>query len=252
VAEWAASNGLWSEARTAIRRARAIAKSTPVDKSKLAPAVDRALSVTETVLKGLVREGQTKEARSILTQIAHSDEQYVSAERKQKFVELVDAEVGKVEEAAATEREKKEDAAAVAARRKEFEPATAQLQKGRETHRKALLASKSFSTAASQFDQAIRDFDGVIKKATDLQKKLAAKDPGAGQHAQDLQHAAEEGKIASLLAKASLELTRGKFNHAMANVNAVLAIDAQNQQALAARARIEVAANSDDWGVGLR
>ena len=54
----------------------------------------------------------------------------------------------------------------------------------------------------------------------------------------------------SLLSEASLELARGSFNDAMESVNRILVDDADNAQALAMRARIDVQQNDWGWGWG--
>jgi tetratricopeptide (TPR) repeat protein len=251
LAERAAASGMWHESRMAVRRARAIVRALQLDPTAVEPVIGRTLAVVETVMVGLLKEGQTDEAQAILTQVAQADSRVVSAEVKQKFVEIYDAALKEAEAGRETARAQKEDAAATARRVKLFESGIAGLQKARELHRKGLLASESFSNATNLFKQAEREFDQVIQHATETAKKLS-QDPVATQQSKELKTAAEDGKIGTLLARGSLDLVRGKYHQATALVNKALAIDPENRQALEMRSRIEVAANSDDWALGPR
>lgn len=251
LSERAAANGMYEESRQAMRRARAIVRNLQPDPQTLKPVIDRAVAITERVLSGLAKKGSVREVKYILNQIAQSDERYITPEMKQHFVEIVDREIAAAEASAETQRAAKEDAAATEKRKKAFEPYVTLVHKGRAEHNKGLLAGRSFGTASQHFKNAEREFDRALQGADEIEKKYAS-DQIAQNHVKELRLAAEDGKIASVLALSSLELVRGKYNHAMAGVNRILAIDPENKQALDMRARIEVAANSDDWALGPR
>jgi hypothetical protein len=249
LAGYAIDNGLIAVARRELRNARDLANDENLDPELEKRLLDKAVVVVEDILRRMLAEGKIKDARYALSQIMQAPR--LDDARKAMFHDLVEGKVAEMERARESTQAAEASAAEIAARDKAIKPVQERIDRGKDRRKSALMGSKSFGSASAEFDRAIRDFKDAIKIA-DQQRR---KNPNDRVLIEDLDHLktqAEDLSNSCLLSQASLSLTHGSYNKAMSKVNQVLAVDENNKQALAMRARIEIAASSGGWGYGGR
>jgi len=247
LAEFAIENGLVDAARRELLKARDLAND-----QRLAPdfehrLVARAVTVLDRLLRQMLEDGRIQDARFIVSQILSANPSRLTDAQKAEFVDLVEGTVEKRKEDAARAKEARADAASSARREQSLEPVRKTVDRGKSMHRQALLASDKAARAIGAFDQAIQAFDSAEKGAGKLMEG-SPDDRVLADEAHALVAEAQEYRTSSLLSQASLYVVRSNFNAATGNVNRILADDPENAQALAMRARIELAANEGDWG----
>lgn len=251
LAEFAAQHNLIATARRELRHCREIAQHQKLDPEFEKHLVRRALTIMRTVLHNLTTAGKSKDARYVLSQIMLLDSDRLSDEDKAGLVDLVQTSLDDKSAAEASASRADDDDATRARRQKLLEPLHTGMDRGRAARRKGMLNSKQPSAALSAFDRAIREFEGVERRA----ESLVRKNPDDEALDQDLDSLTKEarGYVAStLLDQASVHLMRGQINEAMGRVNRVLAVEPKNRQALAMRGRIEIAANEAGRVIGRR
>ena len=106
---------------------------------------------------------------------------------------------------------------------------------------------ESQSTSLRHYDRALALFRDLDRRAETLMRRHAD-EPDFTSELSSLSQQGQDETITCLLSQASIYTTRSSFNQAMGKVGQVLAVDSQNQQALNMRARIEIAANSNNGG----
>ena len=252
LAEFAIENGLVDAAKRTLTRARELADDQGIEPDLERRLVERAVRILDGLFRQMVKEGRIQDARFFLSQILSRRPSRLSDSQKQELVDLVEREVEAQKSAKASAKQAQANEANSAKRDQTLEPLRKRLEKGKESHRRALMISDKGSQAINEFDQAIRSFDSVQKEGR-AQMSRNPNDPALADEVQSLVAEAGQYRTSSLLAQASLQVTRGQFNQATKSVNSVLADDPENSQALAMRARIEIAANEDTgWGIGGR
>ena len=132
---------------------------------------------------------------------------------------------------------------------KELKQATDFVAKAKDENRKGLLNSKKQSTALRSFDKAA-DYGEKARKSIEKKsgEKDLADDPAFTRAASALDRQAVDVIVDASLNSASLYMTRESYGSALAATNRAIATDPNNQQARSTRARIEVAASSNDYG----
>jgi hypothetical protein len=249
--EYAVDHGLFAAARDAMRRARAAAKDRRLPPDVEARLVDRSVDALDRLLTQMIGQGKVQDAEVILQRILQTETPRVTDERKRAFVDkheqAVEAARGRVK----AERAQRAQDAAEQARKKQVDAFERELAKANDQRKKGLLAGKEQSAAKEHFSRAVRISADVAGDIDRLGNKKDA-DPTLVSDLKQVKQEAEDMQVSCLLHTASVDLVRGSFNSAMGHVNRALAIHPENQQALAMRARIEVAANSDDWAIGPR
>ena len=115
-----------------------------------------------------------------------------------------------------------------------------------EKNKKALQSTKKSSTATSHWDSAIKDGHKALKELEKVSKNYT--DTETTELLQSYEIIVQDQIFEVHLNAASLYTTRTDYRSAQNEVNKVLAIDPKNKDALAARTRIEQAANRG-WGI---
>jgi hypothetical protein len=245
LAEFAIHNGLVDAGLRELRKARDLAVGKGIDPSHEARLVARGLAVLEEIFRQLVAGGRLQDARVLLTQILSNPKSLLSDAQKQELVNLVEEAEGKKREETARAKEARADAEASARREQQLDPMRRSLDRAKSMQHQALLDSHRASQAINEFGAASQAFASVRREGEQLLKRS----PGDATLADEVKAMTEEARqneASSLLSQASIYVVRGNFNSAMGSVNRVLADDPENSQALAMRARIELAANEGD------
>lgn len=247
VAESALDKGLIDMSRTELRRC---AHMLDADAEKPPAAFhQRALDLTVRLLEANCARGDVAEARSAVSRILMRRGGKLSQEEQARLLSTVERGAQQAASESAAKRRVREDAKTTAAREKSLKPVYAKIEKGKDHRRKGLLGSKKYTAASHDLRKAAGYFESAIKDIRKLREKFA----GTPSMLAELD-ALETDTVAqwqdSLLSEASLELARGSFNDAMESVNRILVDDAENAQALAMRARIDVQQNDWGWGWG--
>ncbi|MHC5064399.1 MAG: hypothetical protein ACYTG5_10545 [Planctomycetota bacterium] len=257
LAEFAVQNGLIAAGRREIFAAREIAQDHGIAPELEDRIMDEAVRIIDGLLREMIAEGKTKDAKHLLREMMQAPR--LSDEQKQELVDLVHAgttttATAKPEEPSNTAKTPTTESRELStAENRQLKPLQERLEKGRSHEKKALMNSRSQSSAISEYNRAIKEFE-IIDKNTSSILKRPSSSSGLVIALQSLGKEAEDAMISSLLGQASIYFTRSSFNDALDNIGQVLAIDPQNQQALDMRARIEIAANDDDdyWRGGVR
>jgi hypothetical protein len=247
VAEYAAELGLIDLSRTELRRCAHMLDSG--DAAPPAAFRQRAIDLTLRLLERFCERGDVSEARSAVSRLLTRRSSELSEEEQARFLATVEDAAARLSDGKAAERRAKEDAKTSAARKKHLDAVDKRVAKAQALRRKGLLASRSYSASSRDLRGAVKQFEAALKEIEKLRKKF---DDDAVMLAElDAVHAETLDQWKDcLLATGSLELGRGNFGRARDNVQRVLERDPKHAQALAMRARIEVAEN--EWGWGLR
>ncbi|MEZ5990064.1 MAG: hypothetical protein R3F30_13240 [Planctomycetota bacterium] len=129
-----------------------------------------------------------------------------------------------------------------------FDPLRRKLTIAFEYNQDGLRESPGGSEAADEFERATKAYESIRRDLGRLRRE----------HDNDfhyritldrLDSQAIEGMVQAELNLGSLSLIRGQMNDATGHVNKALVLDPGNDQALAMRSRIELAANQDGYGV---
>ena len=129
---------------------------------------------------------------------------------------------------------------------RDIAPIERKLAAGVEENRLGLLSSRTPGTAMGHFTNAYDQLGAARRAWTVADTKHGAETRYAeALHSLDTRIAAATST--SLLNLGSLTLVRGQHNKALGYVNALLAVDPNNSEAKAMRARIEVSANESTW-----
>lgn len=243
VAEFAADKGLVDESRRELRRVAQMADST--GQPLPAELTGRAISLVETIIVELCRAGRVGEARHGVSRLVTRQDGELTDAQKQRFVKVLDDAIEEREQAQADERRAKRDAKVAAEIDRKLKPIYKDIKDGAELRRKGLLGSRKRSSAKRDLAKSVAKFESALKKIDRLEKSSAG-DTELRSELGALRQRAYEGWRDALLAGASLDLSLGRFNESMEAVNTILADHPKDKEALAMRARIEVAAN--DWG----
>lgn len=124
--------------------------------------------------------------------------------------------------------------------RREIASAAADDRRGLESSRHYSLARSAFQAAAAHYGDAERAADTLLHQG----KADAAT-------ARNLRDEAKAGRIRALLSSADLELIRSDLVAAAADVDAALAEDANDRNAMRLRSTIEIAAGRTAWNDSL-
>ena len=125
--------------------------------------------------------------------------------------------------------------------KRQIKPGKASYERMVENTKKGFSA-KSDSQAAKLWKSAIQDGEKVLRELDKLNEKYGSDQRVADGVAKYRRLTAEQ-MIEANLSLASQEMVKSSFKQAQKYCNAALALDTQNPQALAMRARIETAAN---------
>ena len=242
LAEFAAEHNLIATARRELRHCRTLAAKKDFDPEVEKQLVGQALSILRTLLTNMIEDGKTKDVRYVLSQIMTLDSDRFTDEDKAGLVDLVQTSLADKTAAEASARRANEDDATRSRREKLLKPVQDGMDRGRAARRKGMLSSKNFSSALGAFDRAIKEFEAVQRRCESIRKKNS-NDKVLLQELDSITESAHGYVSSTLLDQASLNLTRGQINEAMGRVNKILGEDPTNRQALAMRARIEIAAN---------
>ncbi len=199
------------------------------------------------LLRGMLQEGKMRDANYVLTEIMAGDR--ITDAQKDHFTDLVHSKTAEIEDAKARDRADKRAARLTAERERQLKPVQDRLQRGKDLEKQALLNLKDQTRALNAYEGAVRDFKSVQRQAENLTRRHSNDADFIGE-LDSLSRQAEDELITSLLSQASIYTTRSSFNQALGLVGQVLAVDSQNRQALDMRARIEIAANSNDGFIG--
>lgn len=249
LAAFAVDNGLIAAGQRELFKARDIANNTDIAPELESRIMDEAVKALDGLLRGLLDEGKLKDANYILHEILAGER--ITEPQKAQFTRLVANKSRQIENAAARDRATARTARLSAERERQLKPLQDRLQRGKSLEQRALQNLSDQSQARSAYNRAVRDFDYVIGAAERLADRHSDDSDFTAELA-SLSRQAQDDKISSLLSLASIYTTRGSFNDAMGAVGQVLAMDSQNRQALNMRARIEIAANSDNGYIGGR
>ena len=243
VAEFAMEKGLLEESRKQLRRTALLAEDESLEAGP--DFRPRAVALIENVVAGLVASGKVREAQNGVSRMLTRHGSDLTDSEREGLMNALDSAVSVREETAQQERRDKLDDKAAAALEKKIAPIEKAIDEGASIRREALLGSRTRGNTRSQVARSVSKYEKALK---DLDKLMAESmdDRGLMAELAALGQKATAGMYDSLLTGASLDLTRGQFNKALEAVNRVLADDSENKEALAMRARIEVAAN--DWG----
>lgn len=260
LAEFAVQNGLIAAGRRELFAARKLAQDHGIAPELEDKLIDEAVQIIEGLLRGMIAEGKTKDAKHLLREMMQAPR--LSDAQKQELVDLVHgsntaptqapSNTPKGASETSTSEPTSESTELSTAENRVLKPLQERLTRGKGYEKKALLNSRSQSSALNEYKRAIREFESIDKNISRILKR-----PTSSSNLvialQSLGKETEEQLISSLLGEASIYMTRSSFNDALGDIGKVLAIDPQNQQALDMRARIEIAANDDDyWRGGVR
>lgn len=248
--EFALENDLLNEAKQSLVYAGKVARQLGL-KQPDRELMARAIRVLHGILRGLVAKGKAGSARNIVRPVVTNPHSYLSDEEKHALLALIEEEVAKRAAARTRERESKKaataDAAQAAKRERLLKPVRTRLDLAEKRRRQALRSSKQPTQSARKLKSAAKQFEQVRKSCANLERKHG-NDPELVAGSRELAMRARDGWKDSLLGGASFDLVRGNYNRATDAVNRILAEEPGDTEALHMRARIEVAANSWDWG----
>ena len=245
VAELASELELYDQSRTELTRCAHI-----IDYSGQAPPEafkPRALQLTVHLLEQLCADGNVSEARRAVSRLLTRRSDLMSEEDQSRLIGTVESAALRIAEAQAAERRAAAESRALEVREEELEPVQRELERGRQHRRSGLLGSRRYTAASRDLRRAVGYFESALEKIEELREENAG-DAAMLAELDALAAQATAQRQDSLLSTASLELARGSFNDAMESVNRILVDAPAHAQALAMRARIEVAEN--DWGWG--
>ncbi|MBK8979967.1 MAG: hypothetical protein IPM29_29055 [Planctomycetes bacterium] len=251
LAEHCVSAGLVTPARRELRRAAELARTAELPDEQVARLVDRGLETVRDLLELVLDAGDEREADEILARLAAVDSVPIPPQRAAELRALVERRVA---EAAALrcDQDALREAKAIAAWRDGvLAPLRDRVERATALRHRALLASQSFGTAHRELGRAVDELQRALDRSAGL-RELRRNDDVLATALDDLDSTALATRDDCLLAMASLDLTRGNHNRAMAEVNRILADTPEQSRALAMRARIELAANRDGQGVLIR
>jgi hypothetical protein len=195
----------------------------------------------------MLEEAKMKDANYVLTEIMAGER--LSDAQKTHFTDLVHSKTAEIEDAKARDRAGKRAARLTAERERQLKPVQDRLQRGKDLEKQALLNLKDQTRALKAYTRAVREFEAVQRQAENLTQRHS-NDAGFIAELDSLSRQAEDERVNCLLSQASIYTTRSSFNQALGMVGKVLAVDSQNRQALDMRARIEIAANSNNGFIG--
>ena len=243
LATFALDSGLVDDSRRELQfmAHAAAAAGTPLSPELRASALD----LTNRIITELCAAGKVGEARTGVRRLLTKRGGDLTDADRTRLMDTLDEGIAAKEAAEAAEREARADARATAELERKLAPIRKDVENGQAYRRKGLLESKSQSKSRRDLKKAVSSFDRARKGAAKLAKS-AAGDEVLGAELADLAEDAYAGWHDCLLSLASLSLSTGQFNDAMASVNKVLADAPKDREALAMRSRIEVTAN--DWG----
>ena len=248
LAEFAVNNGLIAAGRRELFKARDIANDLGLAPELEERIMEEAVRILDGLLQRMLADEKMNDANYVLTEIMGGTR--LTDAQKEYFTELVVTKTKEIEDRKAREREAQRAERLAAAQERQLRPILARLQGGKDQKLLALKNMESQSRALRHYDAAVSLFRDVQRRAETLTRRNPD-DPDFTMEIAALSRQAEDEMISSLLSQGSIYTTRGSFNQAMGKVGRVLAIDSQNQQALNMRARIEIAANSNNWFMGL-
>ncbi len=249
LAKFAADHGLVASARRSLSRARSISGDPKLGADIEATVAKSAANSMIDDFHELLKKGDLLAAQRKLDAATNRYPDEIDATRGQALAQELVAARADIERG---ERKEAADRAARDAAKEQdrlLRPLRERLQRGQEAYKRALAESKNTGTASRLLDTAIQNFGTVLEGADELTQKHAD-DEGLTSEIGRLRASARSQQIAALLASGSLYLVRGSMNAAMGRVNQTLLLDPNNQQALALRGRIEIAANSNNSGWG--
>jgi hypothetical protein len=126
-------------------------------------------------------------------------------------------------------------------------PAKKQYDKAHATRRKALAETKNLTQATRQLETAVEEFKAAMKLLDGAMKKEGA-DSDLAAHYDAWSARVKEDIIETCIDIANLYFSRQSLSNAMRSVNEALLFDRENSEALATRARIQVAmSDTDRW-----
>ena len=115
------------------------------------------------------------------------------------------------------------------------------VMRARDAEVAGLAATEHFRTAKNRLDDATKYLGGAEKRAAGLRQSPLLPD-GLRPRLAEIENEIIDLQVRTRLHVASLYTVRGSYGSALSYVNGALAYDPVNEQALAARARIEEAA----------
>jgi hypothetical protein len=240
LATYAFDNGQWDDARLSFYLAEAADKKAGgALKAQLAALLERAAPVAMQMAQKDVDAGRIMTAERRLARILSHMPDSPEAEKAK-------AMLASIKKKAMEEREKKrlaEVAEEARERAKEIiAPVKARYEAAQIMVHDALNNTKHQTAAIQGFNDAIANFEGVRRDLDQLMKDQGSKSDFAAHYA-SWDKAVKRDIIETRLSLASLYFVRSSMIDAGAQVNAALAIDGENSDALAMRSRLEVASN---------
>ena len=239
LATFASDSGLYAHAR------RHYHKALELDPS-LRPEVDAGLASLRQAAsakeleeaRAAISDGKRAQARKHLTSILKEfPDEPAAATAATLLAELDDQAKN-----ARTQSTQAEDEAV----QKTLRPARASYEKAVGHNRTGLLAGSSQSKALRSYDRALsegersqRQIDKARKRNSQNEALIAA--------ATSLETLVLDVILQANMNSASIYLTRRAFQNALGSANSALALDPKNEEVLALRARIEIAAAQSGW-----
>ncbi len=225
---------------------RFMAHAAAAEGTPLSPELKAgALELTNRIITELCMAGKVGEARTGVRRLLTKRGSDMTAAERERLMDTLDRGVAAREAAGDAKREARKDAKLAADLERKLAPIRKSVESGAASRRKGLLESKSQSRSRRDLKSAVTSFDRARKGAAKMASS-AGENETLSQELEELQAEAFIGWHDCLLSLASLSLSTGQFNDAMASVNTVLADAPKDKEALAMRARIETSAN--DWG----
>ena len=247
LARFAASHDLVYVAQRELRLARQLAGDESLHQDLERDIAARGARALEKLFRSALKRGDLRKAKRLLNELIIRYPDSNQAAHK----EGLRVEYEQAEKAAADERRRaslaRKQAQLERHREAKLRPIRGRLERAVRDNRQGLLSSKSFSKAHGLFQRAIHGFEAVTKDADKLLKNKT-NDVAFVREVSELRQRAVAATQEALLNAASVCLVRGQFARALGHANRVLALDPENGNARAMRARIETAANESGWG----
>lgn len=248
LAEFAVSNGLIAAGKRELLHARDLANDEGIAPDLEQKLMDQAVTILDGLLQAMLKEGKMNDAKLLLHEIMAGPR--LTDAQKQHFTDLVAGKSKEIKEANAKARADQRAAELSAEQQRVLKPLQDAMQRGSQLQQQALKSLQNQSQALNAYGAAAREFQAV-QQEVEKQTRTYSNDKDLVSELAALSRQAQGDLINCLLGEASIYTTRSSFNQALGMVGQVLAMDSQNQQALNMRARIEIAANSDDGYIGV-
>jgi len=248
LAKYATEKGLVYFAVRELEYAREIGADAAVTGELEALIERRGAGILAELFEAALTEGDVKRARKVLSDLMIKYPGTEAASGSGAMLERLEAAEEQAERQQLAQLEEERKAAEVKARERAIEPYKRLLSEARKHNRDGLLSSRSLSKGLGHFKASILRYERLIRGVDD---KLAKSQDDAWmvESLSGLSKTASSELIGVLLNSGSMCLVRGQYTQALGYVNRILATDQGNRDALAMRARIEIAANQDGFGL---